>query len=148
MVVSQSVARFTNEVSKQVDELEDGRTYYWRVRGFNEVNTCSDYSAIESFTVEHPTSINELEQIESWFISPQPLTQGNNIQLRLSNTTSWIGDVEVINSLGQVVWHQQVLFNAGVQTRTLADTDQLLPGMYVLRLSADGRHSTLPLIVQ
>ncbi|MEO0873586.1 MAG: T9SS type A sorting domain-containing protein, partial [Bacteroidota bacterium] len=136
------------EPSLVTDELDDGRTYYWRVRGFNEVNTCSDYSTVESFIVEHPTSTNELEQIGSWMISPQPLTRGNNIQIRLASTSTWKANAEVVNSLGQVVWQQQLFFNNGTQVHTLPNTDQLVPGMYVLRLSADGQQSTLPLIVQ
>ena len=130
------------------EELVDGRTYYWRVRGFNEFNTCSDYSDVESFIVEHPTNVNEVELIDSWAIVPQPLLQGNNIQLQLSSSTSWAADAELVNSLGQVVWQQQLYFNNGTQTKTLADTDQLKPGMYALRLSTDGRQSSLALIVQ
>ncbi|MEL7424557.1 MAG: zinc-dependent metalloprotease [Bacteroidota bacterium] len=138
----------TQDPSLVTDELDDGRTYYWRVRGFNEVNTCSDYSTVESFIVEHPTSTNELEQIGSWMISPQPLTRRNNIQIRLASTSTWKANAEVVNSLGQVVWQQQLFFNNGTQVHTLPNTDQLVPGMYVLRLSADGQQSTLPLIVQ
>ena len=138
----------TSETQLITEDLEDGRTYFWRVRAYNSYNSCSEFSDRESFMVEHPTSVAELEQIDEWRLSPQPSLSGNTLQLRLSSSTSWTAQAEIVNSLGQMMWQQPLNFSAGQQVVSLEGTDRLLPGMYVIRLRSDGQQSALPLIIQ
>ena len=130
------------------DELDDGRTYYWRVKGFNAYNSCSEFSAVESFMIEHPNNTNEVEQIASWRLIPQPLSSGQNIQMQLSSTDSWTADAQIINKSGQLVWQERLYLSSGMQLIELRSTNQLRPGAYVLRLLAEEKQSTLRLIVQ
>ncbi|MEM1217009.1 MAG: T9SS type A sorting domain-containing protein, partial [Bacteroidota bacterium] len=139
----------TASTSFETEELLDDRTYYWRVRPFNAYSTCQDFSERESFVIDHDlvNLANSIHTLASWTIRPQPVSSGQLLELVWQLTDRWQGELQIINSLGQVIDQQTVYLQAGRNTKTIA-THQLAAGLYFLRLSNGSTQAVRKIVVE
>ncbi len=82
------------------------------------------------------TGINEIENVSSFVVSPNPVKTQAEIKFSLINPANL--DVAIYNSIGQRVVHQSVEGFAGVN-RVSIDRGNLTPGVYLFALEQDGK---------
>ncbi len=136
-----------NEI--EVEGLDIGRRYFWRVRPWNEYRTCIDLaSEVQSFTVtDATTAVNQLGFLETWTIAPNPVRTDGELFVEFNSRKSFLGDVQLFNVTGQLVRSVgRTAFSPGVN-RVSMPTAQLSPGIYLLSLVADTGRLTQRVVV-
>ena len=92
----------TSDTSLVLGQLVANKTYNWRVRPFNEWQTCTSLSPGSKFLTLTPSSTVEPDA-EGWRYYPTPLSAGDALQLELP--PSW-GDAPVQIALFDAVGRQ------------------------------------------
>lgn len=127
------------------DELQDNRTYYWRVRAFNPYFSCTAMSANRSFLTDFAVATDEITAVDDWLIYPQPLAEGQSLKVSWQLNEHWNGQLELTNQLGQQLFAQNLQLPAGNAQLDLP-TAQLASGVYYLRMN-DGKQQQIKKIV-
>ena len=131
-VLERQVFVFTNNHS--VRDLRANRTYYWRVRPFSGRYTCAVYSGTRSFTTRNlTTGIPSLSAVDAFSLQPNPLQEGQSLQVAIQGTSATTLKLEVRALSGQILWQGQQRILPGAQTWQIP-TGQLSKGLYLLRL--------------
>jgi hypothetical protein len=124
----------TSDTSLLLPELLVNRTYYWRVRPFNNSDGCTDFTERRSFlTSDFISNTGEEVAISRWQLIPQPARAGDDILLQLEAEQDWRGRLQIISGNGSLIRQQTINFHPGRQQLRLP-TATLPPGLYVLRL--------------
>lgn len=119
--------------SKMLTDLTANKTYYWRIRPFNEYVTCAD-SRQRSFKTSTIIATSELKDVSAWQISPNPLNSGNKLRLAVDARTGFEAAVHIVTTTGQTVYNQQTIqFSEGESTVDLP-LDGLTNGIYFVVL--------------
>ncbi len=139
-------ATFTTDLKEYTDwqpgafisDLEANTSYYWRVRGYNEYSTCVGWSNIRLFsTGAATTAVSEISEVEMMTVSPNPVNSGAELTVNIESSSSFKGNVEVVNLNGQILnTLQNKNFRQGSNTITIA-MDDLATGLYFVRVSTD-----------
>jgi hypothetical protein len=127
-------------------KLEPNKSYYWRVIPFDtEGGTCQATSgaAKNKFTTSAYTIVTkDITDLNQWTVSPNPLTQGQVMNIDLSVAQGFDAKVSLFNAIGQEIkslGNKQI--EAG-QTRLTFDTADLTQGIYFVRFqTAKGTES-------
>ena len=125
----------TNTPILVTEDLEENRTYYWRVKPYNEGFFCTDFSENQSFQLEYPTSVQTIASVSEWTLLPQPLSNGNALSLALNNSAAWSGQMSILNPMGQTLWQEQVSFPVGQSQTSITATATLPAGVYIFKMS-------------
>lgn len=135
----------------QVETLAPNKTYYWRVQPFNEYYTCtsSSRSATKNFkTGNLSTAVQEVQEINNWQISPNPVRTGAPIRLTLHIGKEFEAQLDIWNTIGQVVHPLgKKRFLSGTQELTVP-TETLPPGVYLLSIQTDAGRSVKKIVLQ
>lgn len=118
-----------------ISDLNAGTTYFWRVRGYNEYSTCSDWSATRSFTTgSETTAVTEISEVEEMTVSPNPVSTGANLAVNVQSSSRFTATIEVVNLSGQVLnTLQNQNFGQGSTTVNIT-MDNLATGLYFVRI--------------
>ncbi|MEO1258992.1 MAG: zinc-dependent metalloprotease [Bacteroidota bacterium] len=119
-------------------DFKADRTYYWRLRPYNAQYTCDNLTETSSFFTGMLSDVKDIEEVNGMQLMPNPLTNGNNLQLDLQMTEPVDLQVRMISVTGQTVEQFDWETNVG-QNRWVLNTQDLQAGIYFLQLqSANG----------
>lgn len=133
----------------EVENLDIGRRYFWRVRPWNEYRTCTDLtSEVQSFTVtDATTAVNDLAFLEEWTIAPNPVRRNSELYVRFRTARSFVGEVQLFNVTGQLVRQVGRTAFAPGANQVRVSTADLSSGIYLLSLVAEGGRLTQRVVV-
>lgn len=136
-----------NTNSIDVAGLLEDRTYFWRVRAFNNYATCGEFSTNESFELSFPPlATRDIDGLSDWRAFPQPVGAERQLQLELNMTANWTGTLQLLNPLGQTLRMEELSLQAGLNNRTI-DLATVAPGVYFLRLQNGREQQTVKVLV-
>jgi hypothetical protein len=115
------------------DLLQSNKTYKWRIYPFNEYNTCAAPSTNSSFTTNTQTEVNDMSDIATWVVKPNPIVAGQALQMDVFVEMPLEGVVNLMGINGQLVHRQEVNLIAGENNLSLS-TAGLAPGHYTVVL--------------
>ena len=126
----------TSATSAVVETLDPDRTYFWRVRPFNAHFTCTDNSDVTRFrTGEGLVSTDAPAQIESFVVAPNPLAGQSDLNVHLSTSEAFLGQVELLDVSGRsTAVRQSFEFTVG-ENRLNLNLSDLANGVYFLRIN-------------
>lgn len=130
-----------------VDELSEDRTYFWRVRAFNNYHTCSEFTATESFELTFPVATTEINEMKEWRVYPQPVDGQQYLQVSWQMKAAWNGTLSFHNALGQTLWTQSLSLNSG-QNNNQIELNDAPAGLYYLRLQSGSQHQVMRVMVE
>jgi hypothetical protein len=125
--------------SKLITNLQSNRTYYWRVRPFNEYVTCAAARQLK-FKTSLVSAVAEIPEIGSIKVAPNPVNAGEQPSLLLQVSTGFEANIRIVDAVGRVVWSQAgQTFPAGEMVYDLPVAG-LSEGLYFITLeSGSGR---------
>jgi hypothetical protein len=130
--------------------LQASRTYFWRVRPYNFYSTCMGFTPAATFrTNTMVVSTSEIQELDEWTISPNPIVAQQSIQLSLQASKSFNGLFSLYSTAGQQVrtFGRQIIQQGNNNLRF--DLNDMLPGVYLLVLDHDkGREIKRVVIAQ
>ena len=83
------------------------KTWYYRIRPFNQSEFCTSFSTIASFFTLPPAAVNEPEN-GSWYVYPTLLAQGVQPRLFIPNQGSFTGHCTITDINGRIL-NQSIL---------------------------------------
>lgn len=123
------------------DQLDADKTYYWRVRPFNNLYACVEFSDAAQFkTGTAATAVNEIKAVSGWSLEPNPVATNAMVNIHLNATTSFEANINLYNINGQLA--RQIgtkNFVAGENTFSVS-TNGLSNGIYLVAIqTAEGQ---------
>ncbi len=127
--------------SLTLTNLQSNRTYYWRVRPFNEYYTCTTAKqrTFRTSTVS-VTGLNEITGLNGWNVSPNPMASGNAVRILANVENGFSANISVLDAAGRPVYRQiNTAFLAGNSAIELP-LGELPNGLYFVVIdNAEGR---------
>ncbi|NET38880.1 MAG: hypothetical protein F6K19_44030, partial [Cyanothece sp. SIO1E1] len=78
----------------ELNNLEANKKYYWRVKPYNDYSTCQPFTLAKSFTTgESPTAVQNIDFVSKWVLSPNPLTNSQDINLAFAAEKAFQGNI-------------------------------------------------------
>jgi hypothetical protein len=116
-----------------VQTLNAGTTYYWRVKAYNEVSACTGYSAVRKFSTSSFT-VDTKQALTTASIQLQPnfTNEGQTVNLNIQADKKIDATIRIVNMAGQVMQNtENVTFQAGTHIHRIK-TQGLAPGVYIV----------------
>ncbi len=151
-VSSFSLQPFTYITTKnqlEINDLSPGRTYYWRVRPYNEYYTCAQAASPKTFkTSDIATDIKEIGHLNDWKVIPNPAKRNTGTEIAFNTSESFEAEIRLYNLTGQMVVNiGKMRFQAGNNTLPIT-TQNLDAGIYFLTLQTQQGRLTEKIIIQ
>lgn len=124
-----------NESELIIDELTPNVTYYWKVWPYNESQTGAGYSATQNFKVGTGTAVNEIREIETFALSPNPANNVMSASLSMSAKAGFPATLTLLNANGIILQRRNVLVPAGYSVLDIPVGD-LPAGVYTVLLES------------
>ena len=118
------------------DVFDDNRTYYWRVKAFNEGNPCGPVTAVQSFKTGTLSAVNEIASVKEWKVSPNPVHNNQFLNVEVITDSSFDADVKLYNISGKLIQNRAHTFAAGTSNLSI-DIEGLAVGMYMLHVESE-----------
>ena len=136
-----------NNTTVTVTGLTANKKYHWRVRPFNEYYTCAD-DRTGSFKTGLASSVDNIDQLASWTITPNPAGQNQDVSVSFS-TSRQIADLNlnIYDPAGRLVYTGNRLTLAPGQSVVNVPSGSLSKGIYFVTLSKDGKKETKRLVI-
>lgn len=132
----------TNSIT--LTDLQPNRTYLWRVQPYGKYDACTSPGMPSTFSVGTLTTTRE-EGIESQTqIFPQPLKQGEDLNIQLGQAPIGTVNVQISNTAGQAVRNYALQGQRTLQCSTAG----LATGLYVVRISGQGLSDVHKLLIK
>lgn len=136
-ILANSTKITANASSIELTGLNDKTTYYYKLRPFNLVNTCSDQSGIFNFKVDSDfSSVEEIDFVNDFKVFPNPATLGGAIYINLNSEKFFDATVEVYNLTGQKVYQSKEQFTAG-NNQISINPNSISNGVYTVLVTSD-----------
>jgi hypothetical protein len=130
------------------DLLSSNKTYYVRIRPFNDYVTCTtDLIFSGSFKTGLSTNVNEISLDLDWNVFPNPAPQGSSIRVQLDTETAEELAVELVSVSGKVLHSGIQSVETGSNTFELPAQD-MASGVYFVRLNTKEGVAVKKLIIQ
>ncbi len=129
------------------NDLDVDKTYYWRVRAFNNFSTCLPWSPVQSFTTSEISAVAKIDNLNELIVYPSILKSGNSFSLKIESSESINGQVQILDTNGKLMLSQKLNHLTGTQTYNFA-TDNLRKGMYLVGLMTENGRVFRKLIVE
>ena len=118
--------------------LTPNRRYYWRVRPYNNLNTCQPFSAVTPskayFITGTLSDVAEFSEQTSVSLSPNPAGAGGEVELRVTTKNDLQANITICNMAGQVLQTiSEAPFAAGTSAAIIS-TKNFPSGIYVVTL--------------
>ena len=123
--------------SKVVNGLLENANYFWRVRPFSAYRTCTEFSGAEAFTTGSKVSTNEIELLDLFTVSPNPISRGANIIVSLKAYQSFDGVITIHNMAGQEIAQLGEIKVQQGSTNLEIPAQNLTPGVYLVGLTSN-----------
>lgn len=108
--------------------------YAWRVKAFNQGNTCAPVSAQGTFlTSTAIASVGTAAPLTDFLVYPNPIAQGQSLQVQWTNQQTTEANIRLVSLTGQTVWAQQYSLEAG-NVWMEVPIEQLAAGVYGLEV--------------
>ncbi len=130
-----------NATSHTVTTLQANRTYYWRVRPYNAYRTCAPFTATAQFRTNNMVvSTNEIADLDSWTVSPNPVAGAGVFQVNLRASKSFDAQFLLYDTSGRLLErYGNRRIDAGASFFEFSSAG-LAPGVYILALQhTEGR---------
>lgn len=127
--------------------LASQTTYYWRMRAFSNggiLADTTDWSAVWSFKTGFGTGIDDPSNL-AFSLYPNPTTGKTFIRMNLTEAAT--AQVAIMDLLGKTVLQTVIELKSGYNAQEIS-TGDLRKGIYMLRLTIDGRTVNQKLIVE
>ena len=124
-----------------VPDLDQYRTYHWRVRPYNAYSACTETTGSRSFMTDGPEAATTISGLQAWDIFPQPTTAGSSLNLHWQMDAGWSGQLQWFNALGELINESPLSLPAGTYEKTL-DIPATLPGGVYWLVLTNGRERT------
>ena len=126
----------TEENSLVLETLDPDRRYHWRVRPFNAHIGCADNSETTDFrTGEGLVNTATPTEVDAFSVAPNPIVGENELNVYLSTTEAFFGQVELLDLNGRTTAIRQAFeFTVG-ENRLNLDLSNLPNGIYFLRIN-------------
>lgn len=112
-----------------INDLDDDKTYYWRVRPFNNSYFCTDYSEAVKFFTSEATAIKELQNISDINVIPNLLNIGNDTKIYLEGSQQAELQIQILDLSGKEIETFKATTKIGTTTINLPTSD-LTKGLY------------------
>jgi hypothetical protein len=131
-----------------VTGLSPNKTYYWRVRPFNQYYTCaSPVQSLFKTGLLTGTEEEEATGLTSWEVAPNPVPSEAGFRLMVNASEFFDGSVALFNPAGQrVLFRESLSFSPGDNTVELSAAG-LSEGIYYVVLENAGGRSVRKLAV-
>ncbi|NJL76977.1 MAG: hypothetical protein HC892_20125 [Saprospiraceae bacterium] len=129
-----------------VKELQSNRKYFWRVRPYNEYQTCTAFSEPNTFTTGNVADTSQLPLIESIQIYPSPASAQGQINLELSTRRTFHAELFVYDSKGDLVLEDGLELSPGIQNYTWLSSGYA-SGLYVVLVVTEEGTQVLKLLI-
>ncbi len=119
--------------SKLVNSLFPNRTYFWRIRPFNQYVTCAT-SRLANFNTPLTSAVQPIEGLTALQVAPNPLLEGSSVKLFVQAEHGFEATARIVDLAGRQVFEQTgLLFSQGENMTDLA-IGNLKNGMYLVIL--------------
>ena len=126
----------TTDTTATIGELLKNRTYYWRVKPFNQGYTCAPKSQRFEFITSDLTPVQNVESIQQYRIYPNLVNGGQLINIDLVLEKTLDAQVMLFSSNGQLIQQENIELQQGFNNHRLA-TSSLSAGIYVLVINTE-----------
>lgn len=136
-----------NDTSVWVN-LDPGQYYRWSVRAMGAQDPCN-YNATPwaCFRTESwATAVNATTNLAAPKLWPNPQAAGQELILSVETAESQKANIQIYNSLGQLLSSQALSIQAGEQLLRIG-TQDLQAGHYWLNLQMEGKNKQLPFVL-
>ena len=118
--------------------LDANRKYYWKVRAFNDVSTCTTFSTRTEFTTGGITTGTKIvEGVQNISLQPNFANAGQSVRLNINADRIFDASINVYNLAGQVMQSQSgVALQNGLNVFNI-NTATLEAGMYIVTLESE-----------
>ena len=144
------VDMIVTDTSFVVNNLYPNTTYRWSIKPFSEGNTCGGYTTTKTFytnDVAIQTGITEeITEIKEFYLYPNPMGQGDALNINISSDKAATGQFEVYSITGSLLFNQPVQLAGGVNQYQL-NIPNLSAGIYILKYSAPEGNVTKRFVV-
>ncbi len=124
----------TEDTELLVTELEENLFHFWIVHPFNESSACLKSPANAFKTGTGVTSVNDIADLSSFTIFPNPIESGQDLSLTFDATSVFTATIQLRSIEGKVVTGQNNVVPNGKSRITIPVTDAT-PGMYILSIT-------------
>lgn len=136
--------------SKWIDDFcVAGKSYWWRIRAVNEVNTCAAISSSGKFKAGSLTAVNNIIEISDWSVSPNPVSNASVLEVKIQAPVAFESEIKLFDLTGKMILQSGVEnFSAGENIYALELNNQT-SGVYILTIeTAEGRLNKRVLILE
>jgi len=121
----------------EFEGIFDSNTEYdWRVIPINDGYYCAAPSSIGKFRTGESTSVNEIDEILNYSISPNPLSSNQQLNINIETTESINASISVFDMTGKRVRNVAQNFVTGITNFELS-IQGLSQGMYILSIESE-----------
>lgn len=130
-----------------VNNLQNDKTYYWRVRPYNDYSFCTVFSENGTFETGEVTAIRSLGKASEVSVYPNLLNKREAITVSLTTPQSLQLQVQLINTFGQIVTNRSFSTLSGNNQFQVVLPQNLTPGTYLIRLSIEAESITEKIVI-
>jgi Pregnancy-associated plasma protein-A len=129
----------TTDPTLTVRTLTANRSYFWRVRPFNEYTICGG-ARLRTFRTSQTSGVPDIVGLDQWQLAPNPILSGQAPRLMVQTSTRVDAHLRIFDAAGRVFWQQsKVTFPVGDTVYDIP-AGRLPAGLYFIVLeSANGR---------
>ncbi len=127
----------TTETEYFTNSLEANGSYSWKVYPISEIGSCFATNDILFFTGDNTSAINELENVSSISVFPNPVSVSKDLHISMDLDQALEINISLVSNTGKVVKTEQYgLVSKGSFTTSLS-TDDLSAGIYLVKIASD-----------
>ena len=126
----------TEDTTATVGQLFNNRTYYWRVKPFNQGYTCASKSQNFEFATSNLSPVQNVASIQQYRIYPNLVNGGQLINIDLVLDKTLDAEVMLFSSNGQLVQQENIELQQGFNNHRFS-TNALPAGIYVLVINTE-----------
>lgn len=117
------------------DVFDPNKTYYWRVKAIKEGNVCGEILST-SFKTGTVTGTKEIRQVMNHSISPNPISEGEVLNINIETNEAFDAVINVYNMSGKQLKEINTTFGFGTTNHQLSVSD-FAEGMYIISIQTE-----------